>query len=115
MKAITLHQPWASMIFDVDQTGAPRCMLLDRSFGCDYKEPIAIHASAVPDVPMCLQMGYDAALIPRAAVLGVVRVLRSDRNSNVKGRFIWKLEVVKKFAQPVPARGARLLWNWDCP
>jgi hypothetical protein len=31
------------------------------------------------------------------------------------GRFAWKLTNVKKFDQPIPAKGAQGLWNWTPP
>jgi hypothetical protein len=113
MKAITLNQPSASLVFGHNGIKIPE---LNRSFGCDYKGDIAIHASAgAPDRLECQRLGFDWATIPRSAVLGIVRVTRCYRNPLVKGRFIWVIQVVEQFPQPIPARGARLLWNWERP
>jgi hypothetical protein len=30
-----------------------------------------------------------------------------------EGRYAWFLEIVKRFDMPIPAKGNRLLWNWD--
>jgi activating signal cointegrator 1 len=31
------------------------------------------------------------------------------------GRYAWFLEMVEKFENPIPAKGNRLLWNWERP
>lgn len=30
-----------------------------------------------------------------------------------EGRFAWVVELVEKFASPIPARGNRRIWTWD--
>ncbi len=29
------------------------------------------------------------------------------------GRYAWFLEMVEKFEEPIPAKGNRMLWNWN--
>jgi hypothetical protein len=147
MKAITLHQPWASMIFDLDAQGHPRKPIETRAWGCFYKGDLAIHAGKKFDREYCLRWGYDPAIIPLAAVLGIVHVVFCAKLPHANlwphyywpryaggplpadyefrcadpqwatgdfspGRWGWKLEVIERFSQPIPARGARLLWEW---
>jgi hypothetical protein len=143
MKAITLHQPRASMIFDLDAHGHPRKPIETRAWGCDFKGDLAIHAGKKCDRECCLRWGYDPATIPLAAVLGIVRVVFCAKlpHPNLQphfyrmpptcdnyaegepyatgdftpGRFGWMLEIVERFPHPYPARGARMLWDWYRP
>jgi len=29
------------------------------------------------------------------------------------GRYAWSMQVIEKFERPIPAKGNRMLWNWE--
>lgn len=133
MKAITLWQPWASLIF----TGWKR--FETRSWPTFYRGPLAIHAAKRPcpdirwDEPLGDLLidefgGHWALDLPRGAVIGTVDLVQclSTEAFDVDapeqlcgdwspGRYAWKLENPHKFAVPIPANGAQGFWEWTPP
>lgn len=130
MKAITLHQPWASLIF----TGWKK--FETRSWPTFYRGPLAIHAAKrhCPDIRCDEPLGdllidefggHWAMDLPRGAVIGTVDLVQclnveafdADAPEQLcgdwsPGRYAWKLENPHKFAVPIPASGAQGFWDW---
>lgn len=119
MKAITLYQPWASLIADgrKDVETRPRAW--------NHRGLVAIHAAQKVDREACIQFGYDPDTIPRGAVLCVAEmvdcvrfpspyVTPDDYGDYTPGRFGYILELVERFA-PIPARGYQCFWEWVRP
>lgn len=129
MKALSLWQPWGSLVMDgrkqieTRHWPAPRWLV---------GKELAIHATKLVDRCMCASWGYSAATIPRGAVLGVVRLDRCERftpefakeimlypegryGDFTPGRFGWFLTVLQKFDKPFPQAGSRNLFNWEMP
>lgn len=136
MKALTIWQPWASLV----AWGEKRYET--RSWTTAYRGPLAIHASVRPVEVGNLGVNrfYDQAFarhglhglrdwdsLPRGAVLcqvdlvDVVRVedLRGKISTDEEsfgdysdGRFAWKFENIKLLPQPIPAIGKQGLWEW---
>ena len=125
MKALTLHQPWASLIaagykfYETRSWAAPPA---------DWGTTIAIHAGAQgdqhfrndPDVKNCL----GTQLLPAKAIVAVVRLQDCARTETLEpsllerrfgnyapGRYAWRLTNVQPLTEPVPARGNRKLWT----
>lgn len=148
MKAMTLTQPWASLV----AIGAKR--IETRSWGTNYRGPLAIHAAkgltpvggleGLKDLcqtpPFCdelLAAGIHFATdLPRGGVLAVcalVTCIRLDDDLTVRdvlllpsaapherafgdysvGRFAWVLADVQRLPDPLSARGALGLWDWQ--
>lgn len=161
MKALSLLQPWASLV----AIGAKR--IETRSWSTRYRGPLAIHASAgFPPTcrKLCAEEPFRTVLLgaglpiwrplggaieldpplpdwnalPRGQVLAVVTVADclptsptfgsypflpewldelSDQErafgNYEEGRWGWHLEDVHRLEPPVPAKGARGLWNWE--
>lgn len=128
MKALTLWQPWASLV----AVGAKR--IETRSWQTSYRGPLAIHAAKFlpPMIPGRLVMKAMFALdlqllrLPRGCVVatcdlvGAERIdVNTDYGSNLAlgdftpGRYAWHLSNVRQLAVPIPARGKQGLWNWD--
>jgi hypothetical protein len=149
MKAISLWQPWASLVAMGEKK------IETRIWKTKYRGPIAIHATAgkpkflgrsaetqsfrdeLADVLNCRRdcderggMHLDSRLsaLPSAAVLCIVRLVDIEETQMVRGildqrelrfgnyedgRYAWFLEMVEVFDEPIPAKGNRLLWNWD--
>ena len=130
IKAITLWQPWAS------------CMALDlkknetRSWGTDYRGPLAIAAAAREprnEIPLDV---YELAIEkiglwkswPRGVVLCVRDLYLTEYNPFVPvdpieamlgfygpGRVSWKTKMLQVFDDPIPVKGHQGLWNWEWP
>jgi hypothetical protein len=141
VKAITLIQPWATLV----AIGAKR--LETRSWRTDYRGPIAIHSSkrfTRAEQEICENRTFRAALIGHRLVTGCIVATATLRGcfatpaAGVKrreypfaglvlppdepersfgdfspGRYAWLLEDVRELAEPIPAKGSLGLWDWD--
>lgn len=129
MKAITLTQPWATLV------ALHLKRIETRSWKTSYRGPLAIHAakgfnkfarefSRIP--PVSLLLGSDYAY-PLGMVVAVTTLIDCIRVENLEpanfsgqernfgdyshGRYGWILGRVDAI-DPVPAKGALSLWDW---
>jgi hypothetical protein len=145
MKALTVAQPWATLI----AIGAKR--IETRSWTIRHRGPLAIHAArAFPRIARdlartspfaeALAAGRAPLLLPRGVVIAtctLVDVLPCTTRNLVPatgsliaahaaehdhefgdftpGRFAWLLADVHPLPEPVPARGRLGLWDWTPP
>jgi hypothetical protein len=73
-------------------------------------------------------MEYKVHALPRGCVLCIVNLVAIQETDKVfddltprerifgnyeDGRYAWFLELVEKFDVPIPAKGNRMLWNWE--
>ncbi|GGF73161.1 hypothetical protein GCM10010912_17950 [Paenibacillus albidus] len=140
MKAITIIQPWATLIAVLEKR------FETRGWSTKHRGPLAIHAGKKIDKAACQQPeikaelarhGYTADNLPTGAVLatatmmfphhveednGSIAVLSDDSlvqgdeiwfGDFSKGRYAWELADVKQLPEPIPARGMQGLWNWE--
>jgi hypothetical protein len=118
VKALSLWQPWASLIYD------ERKRIETRHWVLSHRGPLAVHAAVKVDRDACQYFGYDWRTIPRGAVLCIVNVTNCVRFPHPlappdeygdfeAGRYGFLLEMVKKFEQPVLAKGWQGVWYWD--
>lgn len=138
MKAITLWQPWASLL-----AGGPK-IYETRSWAAAYRGPVAIHAARLP-VQTALQKtdaekrrAIERALLPQrleqlptgcilgTALLTGCRKIDEDflhtlpeeerfLGDFTPGRFAWLFGDMHLFSVPIPARGWQGFWNWEPP
>lgn len=140
MKALTIYQPWASLI----ALGAKK--IETRSWPTSYRGPLAIHASKAirtEFMNLAWQDPFYSALkplhgnvggsrsikYPLGCVIAIVQLvdcieIRPDNvptgperyfGDYTRGRFMWVLRDVKRLKKPIPARGLQRLWEWDAP
>lgn len=133
MKAISLLQPWASLVVMGIKT------IETRNWGTGYRGPILIHASQgkagslfaceppfknyIPDFK---RLPYGA-IIGRATISDVIRMENIDLPEELinrltmeerafgdysHGRFAWLLETPEQFVNPIPARGTLSIWEY---
>lgn len=141
MKALSLTQPWATLV----ALGAKR--FETRSWATSYRGRLAIHASKgfprdcqelVEEEPFRDALeGKTAKDLPCGAVLCVVDLVNcfpvedlcfSEKQIDHRpmisaaeecfgdyspGRFAWRLRLVEVFLEPIPAKGALGLWEWE--
>jgi hypothetical protein len=135
MKALTLTQPWATLV----AIGAKR--IETRSWRTSYRGPLAIHAAkGFPKwareftlEPVCYEIARFGKPTNPAYPLGCIlatcslvactltslafeeRLTARERafGDYSPGRFAWILEDVKQLPEPIPAKGALQLWNWE--
>ena len=136
MKALTIWQPWASMIvggwkpYEFRNWAAPASIVGQR---------IAIHAAKRPikagelrDImdyvcspdgqrdgidPACMDLLEQTWIrdeLPRSAVLGTALLGKPDiaARNTVGVRYAWPMMAVESFAKPIPAKGAQGFWEW---
>jgi hypothetical protein len=118
MKALTLWQPWASLIVD------GRKPIETRPRPWHHVGPVAIHAGLHVDHEACIRFGYNPDTIPTGAVLGTAfksgllqfpdRFVAPDPYGDyAPGRWGYFFERIQKFKEPVPARGHQGFWDWE--
>ena len=143
MKALTILQPWASLI----ACGAKK--FETRSWSTKYRGPIAIHVAQHKDTPRCawqepfkselakagmfseypggkigFSLRYNGCVIAIAELVACVEMtneliaLVPEPEKSFgwyePGRFMWMLENVKAI-EPVPAKGKQGIWEWETP
>lgn len=129
MKALTLTQPWASLVAQGHKT------IETRSWRTSYRGPLVIHAAKGYPRDAQLFASTEAALgrlphrIPRAAAVAVVEMVAclptEELNLEISGlerhlgdygpgRWGWVFDPAKLFVfpEPVPYSGALGLWEF---
>jgi hypothetical protein len=140
MKALSVMQPWATLI----ALGAKR--IETRSWSTSYRGPLAIHASSrmsreaalslrTPPIREALAAGgYHQGIgpasnpcgLPLGAVIAVVTLVDVQRitlqhvpaeperslGDYTPGRCAWFIHDVRRLPEPVEAKGALGLWEW---
>lgn len=134
MKALSLWQPWATLVAIGANTYETR------SWSTDYRGPLLIHASKnKSQLKVALEEEFFDALsavgyfegdkeLPLGCVVamcdlatvGPVELVRDTHAAGElafgdynDGRFAWKLVNVKEIEPPIPARGAQGLFDLD--
>lgn len=137
MKALTIKQPWASLI--IEGYGGLLKDIENRTWPTGVRGRIAIHASAKLDkremdsaaamvalikegerasfeVLSAAAREFDAEMVlPLGAVLGTVEIVDCVRKSDSPwffGPWGFVLRNLERFAVPIPARGALSFWEW---
>lgn len=125
--AITLWQPWASLVAQGDKK------IETRSWSTSYRGPIAIHAAKrSPDWSTFSEDSYalpEGKDWPQGAVVAIANLVdcvemtpefiaaqsQEERALGLwqPGRFAWVLENVRPLDPPVPAKGGQKLWQWN--
>lgn len=132
MKALTVRQPWATLI----ALGAKR--IETRSWSTRYRGPLAIHSSASftrnmkklcahPPIREALGPFIGPEQLTLGAVIAVVELVdctlitgpesepdepESHFGIYEPGRYAWRLANVQRIG-PFPARGWLGMWDWD--
>lgn len=132
MKAISLWQPWASLMV----LGHKR--IETRTWKTDYTGELAIHAAKrlfIPDNPALVEvlerLGINLFSFPRGAIVGTVKLIKCIATGYdfrplgyenlfgdyTPGRYGWITTDAKTFDIPIPCRGRQGLFDWepDCP
>ncbi len=133
MKAISLLQPWASLVV----MGVKK--IETRNWGTKYRGDILVHASQgkagsifadehhfkkyIPDFKK-LPFG---AIVGQATITDVIRIEMLEMSDELidrltmeekafgdysEGRYAWILEDHKQFYKPIPARGTLSIWEY---
>jgi len=120
MKAWSLWQPWASLVYD------ERKKIETRHWELFHRGPLAIHAAKRVDFDACREFGYDPLTIPRGAMLCIVDAYDCLRFPNPlappddygdfeEGRYGTLMKMLEKFPAPILVKGHQGLWNWERP
>jgi len=123
MKALTIKQPWASLIVNNYKTYE------FRSWKTNYRGKILIHAGLTMEKDILNKVNYNIEYI-QGAIIGEVEItdcilidekfdedLRKINNTvygnNHIGNYAWKLENIKKYDKPIYVKGKLGLWNYE--
>ena len=136
MEAITLHQPWASLIAVRAKTVETRSWLPPRNL---LRKRIAIHAGKTLDKGQPVPDSIHLIDLPRGAIVATARLADACRVTGRRGdyafgfsaidetmlrlkvdaygdfslrRCLWLLEDIEPLDEPIPARGYQGFW--DC-
>jgi hypothetical protein len=141
MKALTLTQPWATLVAAGEKT------VETRSWLTHYRGPLAIHAAKNYPVWACELalkppfaaavhriFGDEAPAFPLGAVVAVVELVECVRIDALPptwtpqpssdeyafgdyslGRFMFRFATILPLTEVIPARGALGIWSWDAP
>ncbi len=134
IKAITLWQPWASLMALGYKT------IETRSWSPSYTGLLAIHAAKKKGdasqqfiYEKCvLELGIPLRALPYGAIVAVVNLREVILTGNVHdwenypdyervfgdftpGRWAWKTKLILSFHKPYPVAGKQSLWNWEVP
>jgi len=133
MKAMTLWQPWATLV----AIGAKR--IETRSWSTNYRGPLAIHAAvSKKGHEACLREPVRSTLeafhyrscaaLPTGKVIAICELIDILPTEDVRdivenrelafgdfetGRYAWLLEDVRSLPIAMPATGRQGLWTWD--
>ena len=141
MKALTLTQPWATLV----AIGAKK--IETRSWSTNYRGPLAIHAAKgfptwakeecwnVEFSQPLNNAGYKifdldtgttdlpiGALVATCNLVDVIHIVAGVEiplggewyfGDYSIGRYMWKLENVVRLIEPIPAKGSLGLWEWS--
>ena len=131
MKAVTLHQPWATLIAMMLKLIETRSWPIPQNM---IGERIAIHAAKAKqpmgNIPLEVQavmvqfLGPNwANKIPYGAIVATAEVkdcVQFGPNTvgdifgdYSEGRYGWILGDIVMLDEPIPARGYQRLWTWD--
>lgn len=134
--AITLHQPYASLLVLGKKPHETR------GWATGHRGPMAIHASKQPVAKMLAQLPAEVvqhfqallgslplAELPTGAVVGMGKLVACHRitpafaervypaarltGDYTLSRYAWEFEGIVMFEKPVPARGRQGLWHWE--
>ncbi|MBU1271870.1 MAG: ASCH domain-containing protein [Alphaproteobacteria bacterium] len=131
MKAISLWQPWASLM----AAGVKRHET--RHWATAYRGPIAIQAAKTLDLAGAPDQLCEAVSgrfwpkdLPRGVVVAVGYLAACDPAEKVadhltpadraagnfdRGRFAWRIEDIRRVLNPIPLTGRQGLFNWTVP
>ena len=126
MKAITLHQPWASLIAAGAKTTETRSWPAPKA---DWGSVIAIHAGKTEDLdfrhrdPDVVQV-LGSEPTPKGAIVAIARIkdclptehswpgrLYKHFGDFSFGRYAWRLVDVQPLRDPLPCTGHQRLWT----
>lgn len=131
MKALTICQPFAELIMRGQK------LVENRTWSTPYRGPLAIHAGKnrdwlelddtgafdefynIPIAEMAFGAIVGTAELVACLPILAIRSLRYEQrypwlndHDHTEGPWCWVLENVKRFAEPIPARGAQGIWEW---
>lgn len=143
VKALSLWQPWASLIAVGEK------QIETRSWATNYRGPLVIHAARKwsadlemlchghpfygalrqiapngimpPAFQQLLPFGVALCVVDLRAVHRTDLVVDSISSKELAfgdytpGRYAWILANVRLFPEPIPWHGAQGLWNWNGP
>ncbi|HUZ20619.1 MAG TPA: ASCH domain-containing protein [Acidimicrobiales bacterium] len=108
MKALTVRQPWASLIVAGGKS------VENRTWQTNYRGRLIIHAGAKVDRAAMAEHGHLVEAYPAGAIIGTVRLVDCVRDSASPwaeaGAWHWVLADAEP-CEPISCRGRLGLWS----
>ncbi len=121
MRALTIRQPWASLIL------AGKKQIETRTARTKRRGQVFIHAATTmgpSEREAAIREGLDPDMLPRGVIVGTVEIVDSvpvedltvsaaerSRGDYRPGRWGWKLANVRPLQKPIAAKGALSFWK----
>lgn len=128
MKAITLEQPFASLV----SIGAKT--IETRSWSTDHRGPLAIHSGnlvkSITDPyynSLLISAGLDCERLPLGKIIAIARLVSCEKiiitgipcypqlafSDFTPGWYAFELVDIRPLATPVSVQGGSQLWEWE--
>ncbi len=128
MKAITLEQPFASLV----SIGAKS--IETRSWSTGYRGPLAIHSGnlvkPITDsyyISLLISAGLDCERLPLGKIIAIARLVSCEKviitgipcypqlafSDFTPGWYAFELADIRPLATPVSVQGGSQLWEWE--
>lgn len=118
MKALTLYQPWATLI----AYGQKRVETRPRPW--KYEGPIAIHAGKTIDAAACEQFKFVPQALPTGCVVAIAEMIGCVEFPSLQyppepygdytpGRYGYPFRRIQALDTPIAARGKQGIWEFD--
>lgn len=131
--AITIYQPWASLIaygfkeFETRHWQPPRrhigqliAIHAGKQWGSNQQRWLTAYTRIFPEIgEMPVPLGCIVAIcrlvevVPSELLIGTVNPREKATGNFEPGRFGWRLEVVKRAEPPIDAQGKQGIWMWQ--
>lgn len=129
MKALTVQQPWASLLLGIAPAASPTCApgvkdIENRKWSTDYRGPLLIHSAKGFDVEAMnsLYDGVPDDRFPRGCMLGLVNLdgmVPPGRDCGspwgTREQWNWRVSRPRVFSRFISLRGQLGLWECDEP
>jgi hypothetical protein len=126
VRALSLWQPWASLMADGRKKIETRHW---RPPAWLIGQELAIHATMKVDKEFSIECEYDPLTIPRGCIVAIVRLDKFEKFTEAfemeiaatregrygdfhMGRYGWFCTLIEKLNPPIAATGHQGIWDW---
>jgi hypothetical protein len=109
MRAITIKQPWATLIVLGKKRNNDGILVENRTWQVSYRGELLIHSSQRPDAKACERVGLRN--LPLGEIIGVVELYDIMHRRGAAYPFDWLLRNPRQFTRGIAASGTQGVWE----